>query len=83
MRNIKQMLPFMAGLWLLSACAGAPKDTMAYQNTIPVETNDSQEMIIEKAAHVVPTPNQLSALENEFIAFIHFGQFRLSVDTCR
>ena len=73
MRNIKQILPFVAGIWLLSACTGAPKDTMAYQNTIPVEAGDSQEMIIEKAAHVVPTPNQLSALENEFIAFIHFG----------
>lgn len=73
MRNMKQILPFVAGIWLLSACAQVPKDTMAYQNTIPVEAGDSHEMIIEKAAHVVPTANQLHALENEFIAFIHFG----------
>lgn len=38
-----------------------------------VEEGDSKELIIEKAAHVVPTPNQLAALQNEFIAFIHFG----------
>src|SRR5690606_37260244 len=31
------------------------------------------ETIIEEAAHVVPSINQLSALRNEFIAFIHFG----------
>lgn len=42
-------------------------------NTIKVEANDTKETIINKAAHVVPTPNQLSALKNEFIAFIHFG----------
>ena len=42
-------------------------------NTIPVKYNDSKETIIVKAAHVVPTANQLAALKNEFIAFIHFG----------
>ena len=42
-------------------------------NTIAVEPGDSTEMIIDKAAHVVPTPNQLDALKNEFIGFIHFG----------
>ena len=42
-------------------------------NTIKIETSDSKEQIVEKAAHVVPTPNQWSALQNEFIAFIHFG----------
>ena len=44
-----------------------------FQNIIKVEENDSEEIIIEKAAHVVPTVNQLEALRNEFIAFIHFG----------
>ena len=42
-------------------------------NTIPVKDNDSKETIIVKAAHVVPSANQLAALKNEFIAFIHFG----------
>lgn len=43
------------------------------QSTIAIEPTDSKERIIEKAAHVVPTPNQLQALRNEFIAFVHFG----------
>lgn len=42
-------------------------------NTIPIDAGDSQEMIIKKAVRVVPTSNQLDALRNEFIAFIHFG----------
>lgn len=42
-------------------------------NTIKVNESDSKEVIIQKAAHVVPTDNQLRALEKEFIAFIHFG----------
>ena len=41
-------------------------------NTLCVE-NDPCEVVMEKAAHIVPTPNQLAALKNEFIAFIHFG----------
>src|SRR5690606_32344855 len=41
--------------------------------TIKIEKGESRESILEKAAHVVPTANQLSALDNEFIAFIHFG----------
>ena len=28
---------------------------------------------MEKAAHIVPSPMQMEALKNEFIAFIHFG----------
>lgn len=41
-------------------------------NTLKVE-NEPCEVVIEKAAHIVPTPNQLAALKNEFIAFVHFG----------
>ena len=58
---------------LLTACGTNQQEQMAFQNTIPIEPNDSKEMIIEKAAHVVPTENQLAALQNEYIAFIHFG----------
>ncbi|MCH5719269.1 alpha-L-fucosidase [Niabella hibiscisoli] len=43
------------------------------QHTIRIDASDSKERIIEKAAHVVPTKNQLAALKNEFIAFVHFG----------
>lgn len=51
----------------------AQKDNIKFQSTIKVEAGDTKELILEKAAHVVPTPNQLSALKNEFIAFVHFG----------
>ncbi|MCP3930287.1 MAG: family 43 glycosylhydrolase [Bacteroidetes bacterium] len=42
-------------------------------STMKIEEKDANEDIIRKAAHVVPTPNQYAALQNEFIAFIHFG----------
>lgn len=51
----------------------AQKIMIRPQNTIKIEANDSKETIIQKAANVVPTKNQLSALENEFIAFVHIG----------
>jgi alpha-L-fucosidase len=43
------------------------------QNTIAISPKDTKEQIIAKATKVVPTANQLSALQNEFIAFIHIG----------
>ncbi len=49
------------------------KQSIDFANTIAINPGDSEEMIMHKAAHVVPTANQMSALENEFIAFIHFG----------
>ena len=49
------------------------KQSIDFANTIAINPGDSEEVIMEKAAHVVPTANQMSALENEFIAFIHFG----------
>ena len=72
---MKKYTKFLWGCLLLSACAGNPKPelTMEVNSTIPVETTDTEAMIIEKAAHVVPTPAQLEALKDEFIAFIHLG----------
>lgn len=49
------------------------KQSVDFANTIAINPGDSEEVIMEKAAHVVPTANQMNALENEFIAFIHFG----------
>lgn len=63
----------MLGTMLLTACSQTQNVGRPFQNTIEIEAGDSKEIIIEKAAHVVPTPNQLAALQNEFIAFIHFG----------
>lgn len=42
-------------------------------STFEISSSDTEESIIVKAAHVVPTTNQYEALKNEFIAFIHFG----------
>lgn len=57
----------------LGISAAVTGQTLRPQNTLAVSADDSRERIIEKAAHVVPTANQLSALRNEFIAFIHMG----------
>lgn len=48
-------------------------DSIPFTNTLPVEAGDSPETLIAKAAHIVPTPNQWAALQDEFIAFVHFG----------
>jgi alpha-L-fucosidase len=50
-----------------------PLFALSQQSTIPVEPGDSPQIVIEKAASLVPTANQLEALNNEFIAFVHFG----------
>ena len=42
-------------------------------NSIRVEATDTDDEVMTKAAHVVPTANQWEALNNEFIAFVHFG----------
>lgn len=68
----KILLPFLSVTLFLSTLHAQQK-TIQPANTIKINTGDSKELIIEKAAHVVPTKNQLAALRNEYIAFIHFG----------
>ncbi|WP_250629599.1 alpha-L-fucosidase [Aureibaculum algae] len=46
---------------------------MPVSNTIKIDGDDTNDSILLKAAHIIPTPNQYEALKNEFIAFIHFG----------
>ncbi|WP_074237331.1 alpha-L-fucosidase [Chitinophaga niabensis] len=58
---------------LLILFVGITLHAHAQQSTIAVPANASPEEVIRKAAHVVPTANQYAALQNEFIAFIHFG----------
>lgn len=70
MKKIFITSALMATLYL---SADAQSNAIKFQNTIPVLANDTKPAIIAKAAHVVPTANQFSALKNEFIAFIHFG----------
>ena len=68
---MKQHL-FITLLAMAGICLSA-QAKIQYANTIAINEGDSHAMIVEKAAHVVPTANQLSALQNEFIAFVHFG----------
>ena len=60
-------------LLLVVSCSQPSGLIMPTASTIEIDENDTQDSIIVKAAHVVPTPNQYSALKNEFTAFIHFG----------
>ncbi len=69
---MKKIVIAFAGV-LLYAISGAQNSKIQFANTIKINETDSKELIIEKAAHVIPTKNQLSALRNEFIAFIHLG----------
>lgn len=70
---MRNSIVYLFGSLLFSAALCAQDNSISFQNTIKIEPGDSHEVIIEKAAHVIPTPNQLSALQNEYIAFIHFG----------
>lgn len=65
------LLPLFALGFSVSALAQSQE--IPYASTIAVEAGDTPEEIIAKAAHVVPTANQLAALKKEFIAFVHFG----------
>lgn len=68
-------LCLFAGAFLFSCQTRAPKNQAPIQptSTYAIDVDDDLDSIVLKAAHVVPTPNQLAALKNEFIAFIHFG----------
>lgn len=72
---MKKYTYLLWGILFLSACTGNPQPelTMECKSTISVDSTDTEAMIIEKAAHVVPKQEQLTALKDEFIAFIHFG----------
>ena len=65
--HIRKTITILAALSALAGCR-----TRKYCNTVKIDGDDAN-TIIEKAADVVPTANQLAALDREFIAFIHFG----------
>ncbi len=44
-----------------------------FANLVSISTTDTKEAILLKAAHVVPTPRQLSWQQRELTAFLHFG----------
>ncbi|MCT4590424.1 MAG: alpha-L-fucosidase [Carboxylicivirga sp.] len=43
------------------------------QNTVKIESGDTEAMIIEKAANVLPTKNQYDYKKLEYTCFVHFG----------
>lgn len=65
--HIRKTITILAALSAVAGCG-----TRKYCNTVKIDGDDAN-TIIEKAANVVPTANQLAALDREFIAFIHFG----------
>lgn len=65
--HIRKTITILAALAAVAGCG-----TRKYCNTVKIDGDDANS-IIEKAANVVPTANQLAALDREFIAFIHFG----------
>lgn len=65
--HIRKTITILAALAAVAGCG-----TRKYCNTVKIDGDDAN-TIIEKAANVVPTVNQLAALDREFIAFIHFG----------
>lgn len=70
MQTLRRNL-FIAGAILLFSAANA--QNLPYKSTYEITPADTHEDIVRKAAHVVPTSNQLAALQDEFIAFVHFG----------
>lgn len=65
--HIRKTITILAALAAVAGCG-----TRKYCNTVKIDGDDAN-TIIEKAANVVPSANQLAALDREFIAFIHFG----------
>jgi alpha-L-fucosidase len=55
---------------LTTIASASPLD---FSNVQKIEPTDSQDTIVAKAAHVIPTPRQVAYLKNGFIGFIHFG----------
>ena len=72
MNNLKKYC-FLAALVAMVSCTKFNGQLIQTASTIIINDADTNDSIILKAAHVVPTPNQYEALKNEFIAFIHFG----------
>ncbi len=67
-------MKFITPLLIAAMAASLPATAeIRNANTIKLNPGDTREQVIEKAVHVVPTANQLDALQRGYIAFIHFG----------
>ncbi len=54
-------------------CSGPEEPAYPPAHTCRIDPDDNQDSILVKAAHLVPTRQQYAALQDEFIAFAHFG----------
>lgn len=57
----------------MAMSVSAQTDTIGYASTIRVPDGASREQLAAYAAHTVPTRAQVRALDDGYIAFIHFG----------
>ena len=59
---------------LAAGCANNQSNVQPHEAvSVTVEPGDTPEQIAAKAAQVLPSSRQLTALDDEFIAFVHFG----------
>ena len=71
------MKNFLFILILIYSCKTDRSIVLPIKNTYQIDNNDSNEDIIIKASHVVPTKNQYQALKNEFIASVSYTHLTL------
>ncbi|QBQ39923.1 alpha-1,3/4-fucosidase [Sphingobacterium psychroaquaticum] len=57
----------------LFAQQSGSQTVLPVKNTYAISKGDTEQDILAKAIRVVPTSKQYAALQDEFIAFIHFG----------
>ena len=69
---MKKLFLILTGA-IMALGAAAQTAEEEYAPTIRVNPDASPEELKVKAAHVVPSRNQLQALKDGYIAFIHFG----------
>lgn len=73
MITMKNLFFYTVVALTIASCSPVNGQKLKPSSTIEIDSDDTKDSIIFKAAHVVPTQNQYDALKNEFIAFIHFG----------
>lgn len=62
-----------AAILMLAAIISCTNDVPLEAVSVTIEPGDTPEQVAAKAALVRPSSRQLAALDDEFIAFIHFG----------
>jgi alpha-L-fucosidase len=65
----------VAVVLLVGVFAGVVEELVAggMTNVVELESGDSPAVILEKAAHIGPTPRQLAYSRREYLCFVHWG----------